>query len=80
MSMTGIVILNAVLVAMVLVAILGLLASGIVSSMDRLGRRPTRSRRAGRLHRIANMKLTGSGQRAPLSMSLAQIADRPQGG
>jgi hypothetical protein len=33
--MTGIVILNAVLVAMVLAAVLGILAWGIVSSMDR---------------------------------------------
>jgi hypothetical protein len=55
-GMIGIVILNAVLVALVLTAVVGILAWGIVSSIDRTDGRAARSRRARRRRRIAELK------------------------
>ena len=54
--MIGIVILNAVLVAMVLTAVVGILAWGIVSSIDRTDGRAARSRRARRRRHVAELK------------------------
>jgi len=63
--MTGIVILNVLLIAIVIVGIVGLLAWSIVTSTDRRVRRRTRSRRASATRHVAEPTLTASGTESP---------------
>jgi hypothetical protein len=54
--MTGIVILNVVLIAVAVAGIVGLLAWGIVSSMDRASIEQMRSRRSSRLLSLSELR------------------------
>jgi len=74
--MIGIVILNAVFVAIVLAGVLGILAWGIVSSMERPDRWPGRSVRAPRRRLIAESKLHENGRQPAPSLPLVHADDR----